>query len=121
VPLYDYDCAACGRRFEVIRGIDDPSPERCPLCGEGPVRKAFAPPTIHFKGSGWAKKERHAAAKSRSSSSDAGDTAEKGDKAGETSKPADGGPSAKTEGGSTSTSTTPSPTTSTSTTSSPSD
>jgi putative FmdB family regulatory protein len=80
VPLYDYDCAACGRRFEVIHGVHDPSPERCPLCGEGPVRKAFAAPAIHFKGSGWAKKERRAAVKSHGPSSDDGDTGEKGDK-----------------------------------------
>ena len=58
MPLYDYICAACGRRFEVIHGVNDPAPEACPLCGSGPIRKAFAPPTIVFKGSGWAKKER---------------------------------------------------------------
>lgn len=60
MPLYDYTCAACGRRFEVIHGVHDPAPEACPLCGSGPIRKAFAPPTIVFKGSGWAKKERRA-------------------------------------------------------------
>jgi putative FmdB family regulatory protein len=70
VPLYDYDCAACGRRFEVIHGVNDAGPERCPLCGSGPVRKAFAAPAIHFKGSGWAKKERRAAVKGKASSDD---------------------------------------------------
>ena len=73
MPLYDYDCAACGRRFEVIHGVNDPAPEQCPLCGSGPVRKAFAAPAIHFKGSGWAKKERRAAAKSSASASKDGD------------------------------------------------
>jgi putative FmdB family regulatory protein len=65
MPLYDYDCSACGRRFEVIHALDAEPPARCPLCGSGPVRKAFAPPAIHFKGSGWAKKERRTAARSR--------------------------------------------------------
>jgi putative FmdB family regulatory protein len=60
VPLYDYDCAACGRRFEVIHGVHADPPSSCPLCGSGPVRKAIAAPAIHFKGSGWAKKERRA-------------------------------------------------------------
>jgi putative FmdB family regulatory protein len=60
VPLYDYDCAACGRRFEVIHGVHAEGPGSCPLCGSGPVRKAIAAPAIHFKGSGWAKKERRA-------------------------------------------------------------
>jgi putative FmdB family regulatory protein len=60
MPLYDYDCSACGRRFETIHGVHDDPPTVCPLCGSGPVRKAFAAPAVHFKGSGWAKKERRA-------------------------------------------------------------
>jgi putative FmdB family regulatory protein len=70
VPLYDYVCAACGRRFEVIHGIEGDPPASCPLCGEGPVRKAITAPTVHYRGSGWAKKERRAAVKSGSSSGD---------------------------------------------------
>ena len=68
MPLYDYVCAACGRRFEVIHGIDADPPASCPLCGEGPVRKAITAPTVHYRGSGWAKKERRSAVKSGSSS-----------------------------------------------------
>jgi putative FmdB family regulatory protein len=60
MPVYDYDCSACGRRFETIYGVHDDPPTVCPLCGSGPVRKAFAAPAVHFKGSGWAKKERRA-------------------------------------------------------------
>jgi len=58
VPLYDYDCANCGRRFEVIHGVHADPPTSCPLCGGGPVKKAIQAPAVHFKGSGWAKKER---------------------------------------------------------------
>ena len=64
MPLYDYDCAACGRRFEVIHGVHADSPATCPLCGKGPVRKAITAPAVHYKGSGWAKKERRATARS---------------------------------------------------------
>jgi putative FmdB family regulatory protein len=71
MPLYDYDCAACGRRIEVVHGVHAPAPTHCPNCGGGPLKKAFSTPTIHFKGSGWAKKERRAATKS-STSSDGG-------------------------------------------------
>jgi putative FmdB family regulatory protein len=60
VPLYDYDCANCGRRFEVIHGVYADPPAACPLCGGGPVKKAIQAPAVHFKGSGWAKKERRA-------------------------------------------------------------
>ena len=60
MPLYDYDCAACGRRFEAIHGVYSDPPPACPLCGSGPVRKAIGAPAVHYKGSGWAKKERRA-------------------------------------------------------------
>ena len=62
MPLYDYDCLACGRRVEVVHGVHAPGPTHCPTCGGGPLKKAIAAPAIHFKGSGWAKKERRATA-----------------------------------------------------------
>ena len=71
MPLYDYDCANCGRRFEVIHGVHADPPAACPLCGGGPVKKAIQAPAVHFKGSGWAKKERRAtAAPGKAASSD---------------------------------------------------
>ena len=62
MPTYDYACAACGHRFEVVHGVHGHGPETCPNCGGGPVRKAFAPPTVVFKGSGWAKMDRRSSA-----------------------------------------------------------
>ena len=55
MPAYDYDCAACGQRFEVVHGLHADRPTTCPLCGSGPVRKAISAATVHYKGSGWAK------------------------------------------------------------------
>ncbi len=57
MPMYDYVCTVCGHRMEVIHGVHGVGPASCPVCG-GQMRKAFVPPTIHFKGSGWAKKDR---------------------------------------------------------------
>jgi putative FmdB family regulatory protein len=74
MPLYDYDCAACGRRFEAIHGVYADPPAACPLCGSGPVRKAIGAPAVHYKGSGWAKKERRP--KPASTTSSAGDGGE---------------------------------------------
>ena len=68
MPLYDYDCAACGRRFEVIHGVHADAPAACPLCGGGPVKKAITAASVHYRGTGWAKKERRAAIKSGASS-----------------------------------------------------
>lgn len=56
MPLYDYRCSQCGLQVEVMHGIYEPGPTACSACG-GAMRKALSPPAIHFKGSGWAKKD----------------------------------------------------------------
>jgi putative FmdB family regulatory protein len=66
VPIYDYVCASCRQKTEVIHGIDAPGPRFCPACGaEGTLRKALTTPAVHFKGSGWAKKDRSTSGSSR--------------------------------------------------------
>ncbi len=57
MPIYDYVCTACRHRFEVFHGLNEAGPHQCPVCGS-PVSRVFAPPTIVFKGSGWAKLDR---------------------------------------------------------------
>jgi putative FmdB family regulatory protein len=73
VPIHDYTCARCGHLIEVIHGIHEGGPRFCPSCGaEGTMRRGFSAPAVHFKGSGWAKKDRSAtssAGKSRTSKS----------------------------------------------------
>jgi putative FmdB family regulatory protein len=78
MPAYDYDCAACGRRFEVIHGVHVEGPTSCPLCGKGPVRKAITAAAIHYKGSGWAKKERRSTATAASSKASSDGTSHEG-------------------------------------------
>jgi len=53
MPLYEYQCDACGARFELIRKFSDPPLEVCPTCGKGPVQKLISSPAFQFKGSGW--------------------------------------------------------------------
>lgn len=77
MPVYDYVCSACRHRTEVIHGINEDGPRFCPACGkEGTMRKGFSTPSIVFKGSGWAKKDRatsaHRSASSRSSANNSG-------------------------------------------------
>ena len=78
MPLYEYECEACGQRFERIQKFSDPNPDACPNCGKGPIRKMPSSPAIQFKGSGfyitdYAKKSTsEAGAKSGSAASDSG-------------------------------------------------
>ena len=53
MPLYEYECDACGRRFEVIQKFSDAPVEVCRECGKGPVHRLLSSPAIQFKGSGW--------------------------------------------------------------------
>ena len=41
MPLYEYECDACGHRFEHIQKFSDPRVEKCPVCA-GPVRTSMA-------------------------------------------------------------------------------
>jgi len=52
MPLYEYQCEACGHRFEVIQKFSDAPLTQCPACA-GPVSKLLSSPAIQFKGSGW--------------------------------------------------------------------
>jgi putative FmdB family regulatory protein len=52
MPLYEYECDACGGRFEVIQKFSEIS-EQCRTCGKGPVRRLQSAPGIQFKGTGW--------------------------------------------------------------------
>jgi len=53
MPLYEYECEACGQRFELIRKFSDPPVQICAVCGKSPVRRLASSPAIQFKGSGW--------------------------------------------------------------------
>ena len=53
MPLYEYQCDACGNRFEVIQKFSDPQVDTCKVCGKGPVQRLQSSPAIQFKGSGW--------------------------------------------------------------------
>lgn len=50
--MYEYECDACRRRFEVIRKFSDEPLITCQECG-GHLRKLVSSPAIQFKGSGW--------------------------------------------------------------------
>jgi len=76
MPLYEYQCDACGHRFEVIRKFSDEPLEGCPKCG-GHIQKLISAPAFAFKGSGWyvtdyAKKDPAAGGKADGDSKDPG-------------------------------------------------
>ena len=71
MPLYEYQCDACGHRFEVIQKYSDAPIDVCPKCG-GAVSKLLSSPAIQFKGSGFYLTDYGRAGKSDSSNVSAG-------------------------------------------------
>jgi len=72
VPLYEYECAKCGKHFEKIEKFEGPYLKKCPSCG-GKVERLLSAPAIQFKGTGWYVTDY---AKSSSSGGDKQSTAE---------------------------------------------
>jgi putative FmdB family regulatory protein len=61
MPIYEYTCQKCHKRFEKLQKVSDPPCKKCPSCG-GLLKKEFSKAAIQFKGSGfyvndYAKKE----------------------------------------------------------------
>lgn len=53
MPIYGYQCQACGHDFEVMQKINDPAPDTCPACGKSDVRKQLSAAGFQLKGKGW--------------------------------------------------------------------
>jgi putative FmdB family regulatory protein len=79
MPLYEYECDACGGRFEVIQKFSETT-EQCRKCGKGPVRRLASSPAIQFKGSGFYITDYAQKGKSESSG-DSGSSEKKSDSA----------------------------------------
>jgi putative FmdB family regulatory protein len=52
MPIYEYECAECGKHFDEIQKFSDEPLTQCKFCG-GPVRKLLGAPALQFKGTGW--------------------------------------------------------------------
>ena len=56
MPIYEYECTSCEKRFELKQKMTDPTVKTCDQfgCAEAkPVNKIISAPAIMFKGTGW--------------------------------------------------------------------
>ncbi|MCA9638676.1 MAG: zinc ribbon domain-containing protein [Myxococcales bacterium] len=54
MPIYAYQCTACGKDAEYIQKFSDPPMETCEFCG-GPLKRKVTTAAFHLKGGGWYK------------------------------------------------------------------
>jgi putative FmdB family regulatory protein len=55
MPIFDYQCEACGHTFDVLQKVGEGALRKCPKCGKLKLKKQLAAPNFHLKGSGWYK------------------------------------------------------------------
>ena len=53
MPIYEYQCHACGYTFEEIQGFEDKPVKKCPKCKKIKVEKLISLSAFHLQGSGW--------------------------------------------------------------------
>lgn len=53
MPIYEYQCNACGHRFEKLQKLSADPIRDCPECAQAEVRKLISAAGFRLKGSGW--------------------------------------------------------------------
>jgi len=53
MPIYEFECSACGDVFDRLQKLSDPDPSECPACGKPDVRRRVTAPAFRLAGSGW--------------------------------------------------------------------
>lgn len=53
MPIYEYQCAACGHTLETIQKISDAPLKDCPACQQAELKKLLSAPAFRLNGSGW--------------------------------------------------------------------
>lgn len=54
MPIYAFQCAACGHAFDRLQKLSDADPDTCPACNAaGQVRRQVTAPSFRLAGGGW--------------------------------------------------------------------
>lgn len=53
MPIYEYQCQACGHELEKLQKISDEPLKDCPACGKPKLQKLVSAAGFRLSGSGW--------------------------------------------------------------------
>lgn len=70
MPIYEYQCEACGHELEALQKMADAPLELCPNCNEKALRKKVSAAGFRLKGSGWYETDFKSGSKKNLASSD---------------------------------------------------
>ena len=53
MPIFDYQCEACGHVFDTLQKLGAEALTDCPECSKPALKKLLSAPAFHLKGKGW--------------------------------------------------------------------
>lgn len=53
MPIYEFQCQACGTEIEVLQKINDPHITDCEVCGKAEMKKQVTAAAFRLSGAGW--------------------------------------------------------------------
>ena len=53
MPIYEFQCQACGTKIEVLQKISDPHLTDCEACGKAEMKKNVTAAAFRLSGAGW--------------------------------------------------------------------
>lgn len=53
MPIYEYQCDACGHQHEALQKISDDLLTNCPECGKDALKKIISAAGFRLSGNGW--------------------------------------------------------------------
>ncbi|QOW19150.1 zinc ribbon domain-containing protein [Lysobacter ciconiae] len=53
MPIYAFECAACGHDFDRLQKLSDPDPIDCPVCAKPELKRQLTAPQFRLSGTGW--------------------------------------------------------------------
>lgn len=53
MPIYEYQCGACGHKLEALQKISDDPLKDCPACQQAALKKLLSASAFRLGGSGW--------------------------------------------------------------------
>ncbi len=72
MPIYEYQCKACGHRLEAMQKMSDEPLKKCPECGKPELKKLVSAAGFRLKGGGWYETDFKGGDKKNVAKSDAG-------------------------------------------------
>lgn len=88
MPIYEYQCQACGHQFERMQKMSDEPIKVCPVCEKEAVSKLISAPSFQLKGNGWYVTDfRGQNSDAKTTSSDTSTSSSKTDAAPQSAKP----------------------------------